>query len=64
MDSEVPLISGAILKLFVMLPEVSQGIIVKEAFVCWSRGQEVGLAIRHIEPQDATQLQHFVAADV
>jgi hypothetical protein len=51
-------------QLFVMLPEVSQGIIVKQALVCWSRGQEVGLAIRHIDHQDATQLQHFVAAHV
>jgi hypothetical protein len=64
MDSDVPLAAGAVLKLFVMLPEVSQGIIVKQAMVRWSRGQEVGLVIRHIEPQDATQLQHFVAAQV
>jgi hypothetical protein len=60
-DTEIPLTRGTVLKLFVMLPEVPQGVIVERAIVTWSRGQEVGLAILRIHPQDATRLQHVIA---
>jgi hypothetical protein len=60
-DSDVPLPTGAVLKLFVMLPDVPPGIIVEQVVLCWSRGQEVGVAIRVIARQDATRLQHFIA---
>jgi hypothetical protein len=64
LDSETPLAYGTLLKLFLMLPEMSHGIVVKEALVCWSRGQEVGLAIRDIDPQEALRLQEFIYACV
>jgi hypothetical protein len=60
-DSEIPLARGTVLKLFVMLPDLPHGIVVEKAVVCWSRGQEVGLAIRRMDQQDATTLQHFIA---
>jgi hypothetical protein len=64
LDSETPLAYGTVLKLFLMLPEVQHGIVVKEAVVCWSRGHEVGLAIRGIDPQEADRLQDFITACV
>lgn len=63
-DSETPLTRGAIVKLFVMLPEMPQGIIVEQALVCWSRGQDVGLAIHSITRQDAARIQGFITANV
>jgi hypothetical protein len=63
-NSETPLAYGPILKLFAMLPEVQHGIVVKEAAVCWSRGQEVGLAIRGIDAQEAARLHDFIASCV
>ena len=61
-DSETPLARGTIVKLFVMLPETPHGIIVDQARVCWSRGQEAGLAIRSITRQDAARIQGFITA--
>jgi hypothetical protein len=55
---------GTVLKLFVMLPDLPHGIIVEQAIVTWSRGQEVGLAIRKIDRQDAARLQAFIAASM
>ena len=61
LDSEVPLVAGAILKVFVMIPEMPCRMMVEQAIVRWSRGQEVGLAIRLIYRADAIRLLHFVA---
>jgi hypothetical protein len=44
-----------------MLPDVPHGIIVEQAMVNWSRGQEAGLAILGMDRQDATRLQHVIA---
>ena len=64
MDSETPLTCGTVLRLLLMLPEVQHGIVVKEDMVCWSRGHDVGLAIRGIDPQEDARLQDFIAACV
>jgi hypothetical protein len=64
MDSETPLACGTVLKVFLMLPEVPHGIVVKEALVCWSRGHEVGLAIHGIDHEEVARLQDFIAACV
>jgi hypothetical protein len=60
-DSDVPLPKGARLKLFVMLPDGAQPVVVEQAVVCWSRGREVGLSTRHLTVQHAARLQTFLS---
>ena len=63
-DSDRRLEPGMVLTLFVMLPDSDHTIVVDEAMVSWSRGHEFGLAIRHIQPQDAARLKRWITARV
>jgi hypothetical protein len=63
LDSEVPLPCGTVLRLFVMLSGMNQGLVVEQATVCWSRGgHEVGLATQTIDAREAARLQCFIRA--
>jgi hypothetical protein len=46
---------------FVTLPDHQQAVLVDHARVCWSRGDEFGLAIGKITTQDAKRLKSFIA---
>ena len=63
-DREVPLERGTMLKVYVMLPDCEETIVVDQAMVSWSRGHEFGLSIRHIQPHDAAYLRAFITARV
>ena len=60
-DSEVRVIAGTRLTLFVMLPDDKEALLVDQAVVCWSRGHEFGLVIREMKNQDRVRLRYFIA---
>ena len=47
---------------FATLPDHQQPVLVDQARVCWSRGDEFGLAIGKITTQDAKRLKGFISA--
>ena len=47
---------------FATLPDHQQAVLVDQARVCWSRGDEFGLAIGKITTQDAKRLKGFISA--
>ena len=44
---------GDAVRLFATLPDHQEAVLVDQAKICWSRGEEFGLAIRKIPTQDA-----------
>ena len=46
---------------FATLPDHRQAVLVDHARVCWSRGDEFGLAVGKITTQDAKRLKGFIA---
>jgi hypothetical protein len=64
LDSDIPLEPGTHLTVLMMLPDHPAGIVVDDAEVCWSRGQECGLAIRHVKTRHATVLHRCIATRV
>ena len=46
---------------FATLPDHEQAVLVDHARVCWSRGDEFGLAIGTITVQDAERVKGFIA---
>ena len=47
---------------FATLPDHQQAVLVDQARVCWSRGDEFGLAIGKITTQDAKRPKGFISA--
>lgn len=60
-DATVSVKRGAILTLFIVLPDSVQTVLVDRAEICWSRGHEFGLKVLSIKPEDDARLKHFVA---
>ena len=59
LSGDLPMRSGESFSLTVTLPN-EQRIVVPEAVVRWSRGQEFAAENRSIEPHTQTRLQHYV----
>ena len=53
---------GDAVTFFATLPDHQQAVLVDQAKVCWSRGDEFGLAIGKITVQDAKRLKGFISA--
>ena len=53
---------GDAVTFFATLPDHQEAVLVDEAKVCWSRGDEFGLAIGKITLQDAKRLKGFISA--
>ena len=53
---------GDAVTFFATLPDHQQAVLVDQAKVCWSRGDEFGLAIGKITLQDAKRLKGFISA--
>ena len=53
---------GDAVTFFATLPDHQQAVLVDRAKVCWSRGDEFGLAIGKITIQDAKRLRGFISA--
>ena len=49
---------------FATLPDHQQAVLVDQARVCWSRGDEFGLAIGKITTQDAKRPKGFISAHI
>ena len=53
---------GDAVTFFATLPDHQQAVLVDQAKVCWSRGDDFGLAIGKITVQDAKRLKGFIFA--
>jgi hypothetical protein len=53
---------GDAVTFFATLPDHQQAVLVDQAKVCWSRGDDFGLAIGKITTQDAKRLKGFISA--
>jgi hypothetical protein len=58
--TQVPVPTGAVLELLLLLPKSTGGLLMKVAKVCWSRGQDCGCRFLTVEPRGAAQLQRYV----
>ena len=54
--------AGDAVTFFATLPDHQQAVLVDQAKVCWSRGDEFGLATAKITLQDAKRLKSFISA--
>jgi len=59
-DGSVCVRTGARLKLVVLLPGKQAFIVIREAQVVWSRGQEFGLRLVNVHAPEAARLEAFV----
>jgi hypothetical protein len=53
---------GDAVTFFATLPDHQQAVLVDQAKVCWSRGNEFGLSIGKISIKDAKRLKGFISA--
>lgn len=51
---------GATMTLFATLPDHKQAVLVDKAKVCWTKGDEFGLAIKKIAQADSERLNTFI----
>lgn len=59
-----PLELGATVSLLAVLPDSSEGVVVDQAIVRWSRGQEFGLEIQQIQAEYESHLRKFVVSQI
>jgi hypothetical protein len=60
-SSNTHLSAGETVTLFATMPDHQQAVLVDEAKVCWSQGDDFGLAIQKIALQDAVRLKRFIS---
>ena len=63
-DGNVAVRSGMQFELLVMLPGKRSAIIVQTAEVAWTRGQEFGLRLQTLRPEEATRLHTYITKNI
>jgi hypothetical protein len=61
-DGTHPVEPGTVVTLCVFLPGQHPTVFIDRATVCWSRGQEFGIAITSIKADEHARLEQFVTA--
>lgn len=59
-DGNVPVRAGMRFKLLVLLPGKHASLVIREAQVAWTRGQEFGLSLVSVQAHEAARLEKFV----
>ncbi|MEP7150136.1 MAG: PilZ domain-containing protein [Nitrospira sp.] len=61
-DGTHPVEPGMVVTLCVFLPGQHPTVFIDRATVCWSRGQEFGIAVSSIKAEEHARLEQFVTA--
>ena len=59
-ESPATVVPGMTLALFVILPGMSRAVVIEDALVTWVRGEECGLRLDGLRPEDEASLERYL----